>query len=39
MLVKLVSTALTGFYYTASRIRTGPKLMMMKYDPKSEYRV
>lgn len=38
MLVKLVSTALTGYFYTTSRIRTAPKLMMIKYDPVSEYR-
>lgn len=36
MLVKLVSTALTGYFYTTSRIRTAPKLMMLKYDPLSE---
>lgn len=37
ILVKLVSTALTGFFYTTSRTRLGEKLAMMKYDPKGEY--
>ncbi|EIW71109.1 hypothetical protein TREMEDRAFT_28345, partial [Tremella mesenterica DSM 1558] len=34
ILVRLVSTALTGFFYTTSRPRIGEKLSMMKYDPK-----
>jgi ribosomal protein L33 len=33
ILVKLVSTALTGFFYTTTRPRLGEKLAMMKYDP------
>ena len=34
ILVKLVSTALSGFFYTTSRPRLADKLAMMKYDPK-----
>nr|XP_031860697.1 ribosomal protein L33 [Kwoniella shandongensis]KAA5527769.1 ribosomal protein L33 [Kwoniella shandongensis] len=33
ILVKLVSTALTGFFYTTSRIRVSEKLAKIKYDP------
>jgi large subunit ribosomal protein L33 len=33
ILVKLISTALTGFFYTTTRPRLGEKLAMMKYDP------
>ncbi|OCF30758.1 ribosomal protein L33 [Kwoniella heveanensis CBS 569] len=33
ILVKLVSTALTGFFYTTSRIRVSDKLAKIKYDP------
>ncbi|KAL1407313.1 hypothetical protein Q8F55_006735 [Vanrija albida] len=33
ILVRLVSTALTGFFYTTTRTRIGEKLAMMKYDP------
>ncbi|RKP08271.1 hypothetical protein THASP1DRAFT_29927 [Thamnocephalis sphaerospora] len=34
ILVKLLSSAGTGFFYTRSRPRLSPKLSMMKYDPK-----
>ncbi|KAI9594823.1 50S ribosomal protein L33 [Syncephalis fuscata] len=34
ILVKLLSTANTGFFYARSRPRLAPKLSMMKYDPK-----
>ena len=33
ILVKLLSTAGTGFNYIKSRPRISPKLSMMKYDP------
>ncbi|KAI9636246.1 uncharacterized protein MKK02DRAFT_44951 [Dioszegia hungarica] len=33
ILIRLVSTALTGFFYTTTRARLGEKLAMMKYDP------
>lgn len=33
ILIRLVSTALTGFFYTTSRVRLSDKLSMMKYDP------
>ncbi|MDE3269477.1 MAG: 50S ribosomal protein L33 [Pseudomonadota bacterium] len=32
--VKLVSTAGTGFYYTAKVRKDGDKLLLKKYDPK-----
>ncbi|ORX34030.1 hypothetical protein BD324DRAFT_584122, partial [Kockovaella imperatae] len=34
IIVRLVSTALTGYFYTTTRLRTAPKLSFMKYDPK-----
>lgn len=37
ILVKLVSTALSGFFYTTTRPRVAEKLAMMKYDPKGGY--
>ncbi|KAI9321055.1 50S ribosomal protein L33 [Dichotomocladium elegans] len=33
ILVKLMSTAGTGYNYVKSRPRISPKLSMMKYDP------
>ena len=33
-LIKLVSTAGTGYFYTTRRKRTGEKLERKKYDPK-----
>lgn len=38
ILVRLVSSALTGFFYTTSRTRLADKLQMMKYDPVGESR-
>lgn len=38
LIVRLMSSAGTGFFYTKQRPRTSPKLSMMKYDPKGEYR-
>ncbi|KAG8999875.1 hypothetical protein FRB94_005868 [Tulasnella sp. JGI-2019a] len=35
MIVKLVSTAQTGFFYTKVKKRTGPPLNLMKYDPQA----
>jgi large subunit ribosomal protein L33 len=37
ILVRLVSTALSGFFYTTTRPRLGEKLAMMKYDPKGVF--
>lgn len=34
--MKLVSTALTGSFYTTSRVRVGEKLAKIKYDPIGE---
>ncbi|KZT24314.1 hypothetical protein NEOLEDRAFT_1179310 [Neolentinus lepideus HHB14362 ss-1] len=39
MIVRLVSTAQTGFFYTTQRLRQGPKLSAVKYDPKVKQRV
>lgn len=37
IIVKLMSTALTGFFYTTTRIRLNTaKMSMMKYDPRGE---
>jgi ribosomal protein L33 len=37
IIVKLVSTALTGVFYPASKPRTAPKMAMMKYDKVGKY--
>ena len=34
IIVKLMSTALTGFFYTTKRLRTSDKLSMVKFDPR-----
>src|SRR5258708_37756028 len=34
LIVRLISTAQTGFFYTTQRLRTGPKLAAVKYDPR-----
>ncbi|KAF9035543.1 hypothetical protein BJ165DRAFT_1355590, partial [Panaeolus papilionaceus] len=39
LIVRLISTAQTGFFYTTQRLRTGPKLSAVKYDPKVKQRV
>ena len=36
MVVRLISTAQTGFFYTRQRLRQGPRLSAVKYDPKGE---
>ncbi|KAK7030775.1 hypothetical protein R3P38DRAFT_871850 [Favolaschia claudopus] len=33
VIVRLLSTAQTGFFYTRTRVRVGPKLSAVKYDP------
>lgn len=33
LIVRLISTAQTGFVYTRQRLRQGPKLSAVKYDP------
>ncbi|KAI9138897.1 hypothetical protein BKA69DRAFT_1031077, partial [Paraphysoderma sedebokerense] len=33
LLVRLISTAGTGFFYTTKRARLTPKLALRKYDP------
>jgi hypothetical protein len=32
-MVRLISMAMTGFFYTFKRPRTAPLMGMMKYDP------
>ncbi|TFK48092.1 hypothetical protein OE88DRAFT_1665185 [Heliocybe sulcata] len=39
MIVRLVSTAQTGYFYTTKRLRQGPRLAAIKYDPKVKQRV
>ncbi|KAF9476121.1 hypothetical protein BDN70DRAFT_882830 [Pholiota conissans] len=39
IIVRLISTAQTGFFYTTQRLRQGPKLSAVKYDPKVKARV
>ncbi|KAF4611010.1 hypothetical protein D9613_006525 [Agrocybe pediades] len=39
IIVRLISTAQTGFFYTTQRLRQGPKLSAIKYDPKVKQRV
>ncbi|KIP02785.1 hypothetical protein PHLGIDRAFT_32064, partial [Phlebiopsis gigantea 11061_1 CR5-6] len=39
LLVRLVSTAQTGFFYTTLRLRNGLPLAAVKYDPKVKQRV
>ncbi|KAF9497994.1 hypothetical protein BDN71DRAFT_1444071 [Pleurotus eryngii] len=38
-IIRLISTAQTGFFYTTQRLRTGPKLSAVKYDPRVKQRV
>ncbi|KAH9936508.1 uncharacterized protein B0H18DRAFT_974125 [Fomitopsis serialis] len=33
-IVRMVSSAKTGYFYTTQRLRVGPKLSAVKYDPK-----
>ncbi|KAI0666103.1 hypothetical protein C8Q78DRAFT_985079, partial [Trametes maxima] len=39
IIVRMVSTAQTGFFYTTQRLRLGPRLAAVKYDPKVKSRV
>ncbi|KAG1877106.1 hypothetical protein C8R48DRAFT_689939 [Suillus tomentosus] len=39
IIVRLISTAQTGFFYTTQRPRQGSKLAAVKYDPKVKARV
>jgi large subunit ribosomal protein L33 len=34
IIVRMISTAQTGFFYTTQRLRQGPRLSAVKYDPK-----
>ncbi|OCH87962.1 hypothetical protein OBBRIDRAFT_758975 [Obba rivulosa] len=39
VIVRMISTAKTGFFYTTERLRVGPKLAAVKYDPRVKSRV
>ncbi|TRM62290.1 hypothetical protein BD626DRAFT_570006 [Schizophyllum amplum] len=39
IIVRLISTAQTGFFYTRVRPRLGPRLSSVKYDPVVKSRV
>ncbi|KIY63547.1 hypothetical protein CYLTODRAFT_359795, partial [Cylindrobasidium torrendii FP15055 ss-10] len=39
LIVRLISTAQSGFFYTAKRLRQGPILSAVKYDPTVKRRV
>lgn len=39
LIIRLISTAQTGYFYTTQRVRTGPKLSVVKYDPIAKARV
>ncbi|KAH9936818.1 uncharacterized protein BXZ73DRAFT_100239 [Epithele typhae] len=39
LIVRMISTAQTGFFYTAQRLRLGPRLAAVKYDPRVQQRV
>ncbi|KLO16245.1 hypothetical protein SCHPADRAFT_823489, partial [Schizopora paradoxa] len=39
LIVRLISTAQTGFFYTTQRLRTGNRLSAVKYDPRVRQRV
>ncbi|KAH7886982.1 hypothetical protein F5I97DRAFT_1871951 [Phlebopus sp. FC_14] len=39
ILVRMISTAQTGYFYTTQRVRIGPKLSAVKYDPIVKARV
>ncbi|KAH8111171.1 hypothetical protein DFH11DRAFT_646399 [Phellopilus nigrolimitatus] len=39
LIVRLVSTAQTGFFYTTQRLRNGGRLSAVKYDPRVKSRV
>jgi len=34
MIVRMISTAQTGYFYTTQRLRQGPSLSAVKYDPR-----
>ncbi|KAK0450394.1 uncharacterized protein EV420DRAFT_1274769, partial [Desarmillaria tabescens] len=39
LIVRLISTAQTGFFYTTKRLRQGALLSAVKYDPMVKRRV
>ncbi|KAI0729589.1 hypothetical protein C8Q72DRAFT_777634, partial [Fomitopsis betulina] len=39
VIVRMVSSAKTGFFYTTQRLRVGPRLSAVKYDPRVGARV
>ncbi|KAF9030989.1 hypothetical protein BDZ89DRAFT_1132114 [Hymenopellis radicata] len=39
IIIRMISTAQTGFFYTTKRLRAGATLAAVKYDPKVKRRV
>ncbi|KAI6116195.1 hypothetical protein F5141DRAFT_1000771, partial [Pisolithus sp. B1] len=39
LIIRLISTAQTGYFYTTQRVRTGPRVSAVKYDPIAKARV
>ncbi|KAI0047673.1 hypothetical protein FA95DRAFT_1605904 [Auriscalpium vulgare] len=39
LIVRMISTAQTGFFYTTQRLRQGPRMSAVKYDPQVKRRV
>jgi len=39
MIIRMISTAQTGYFYTTQRLRQGPRLSAVKYDPRVKARV
>ncbi|KAL6308245.1 hypothetical protein BKA93DRAFT_725588 [Sparassis latifolia] len=36
IIVRMISTAKTGYFYSTQRLRIGPKLAAVKYDPRGK---
>ncbi|KAI0074648.1 hypothetical protein K474DRAFT_1703895 [Panus rudis PR-1116 ss-1] len=39
IIVRMISTAQTGYFYTTQRVKQGPSLAAVKYDPRVKARV
>lgn len=37
MIIRMISTAQTGYFYTTQRLRQGPSLSAVKYDPRGTW--
>lgn len=38
IIVRMLSTAQSGYFYTTQRLRQGPSLAAVKYDPRGVYK-